>query len=69
MSVRKVSQVQVDSKRENMGVAGCAIQPITFRGSGWKYMVQIETLNTPGCQENVPSPVGQRVGEYGGSQL
>ena len=31
--------------------------PITFRGSGWEYMVQIESPSTPECQEGVPSPV------------
>ena len=59
LSVRKVSQVQVDSNRENMGVASCAIHPITFRGSGWEYMVQIDSPITPECWEGVPSPGGQ----------
>ena len=45
-------------------VADCDIHPITFRGSGWYYMVQIEALITPECQEDVPSPGGQQ--EVGG---
>ena len=39
--------------------AGCAIHPMTFRGSGWEYRVQIEDQITPKCWEVVPSPVGQ----------
>ena len=31
--------------------------PITFRGSGWEYTVQIESPSTPECQEGVPSPI------------
>ena len=56
LSVRKVSQVQVDRERENMChyIAGCAIHPITFRG--WEYMVQIGGSSTPECWEGVPSP-------------
>ena len=40
-------------------IAGCPIHPITFRGSGWEYMVQIEGPITPECWEGVPSPGGQ----------
>ena len=31
--------------------------PITFRGSGWEYTVQIESPSTPECQKGVQSPV------------
>ena len=39
--------------------AGCAIHPMTFRGSGWEYRVQIEDQINPECWEVVPSPGGQ----------
>ena len=34
--------------------------PITFRGSRWEYMVQIEAPSTSKCWEGCPSPGGQR---------
>ena len=45
-------------------IAACTLHPITFRGSGWEYMVQIEAPSTPECQEGVPSPGGQRREEH-----
>ena len=41
-------------------IASCAIHPITFRGSGWEYMVQIEAPSTSECWEGVHSPGGQQ---------
>ena len=34
--------------------------PITFRGSEWEYMVQIEASSTPRCREGVQSQGGKQ---------
>ena len=39
--------------------------PKTFRRSGWDYMVQVEALSTPECQEGVPSEGGHQREEQG----
>ena len=41
-----------------------ATHPITFRGSGWEYMVHIEAPSTLECWEGVPSPGGQQEEEH-----
>ena len=61
-----------NTKKENWNLAsglslksyGPPPHSVTFRGSGWEYMVQVEAPSTTERREGVPSPGGQHEEEH-----